>query len=144
MVLRVGPLDLHVTDEAHHSVAGSWAKIAEPFLAAFVLGVTATPERLDGRGLCDAFDEMVVGPGVADLVDLGVLARQTIYADQPPDLSGVSIVNGDYDVAQIAAIVSRSAIVGDAVEHCARLCSGRPRTAYCRNIKHPELIARFV
>jgi hypothetical protein len=68
------------------------------------------------------------GAGVADLVDLGFLARQTIYADQPPDLSGVSIVNGDYDVAQIAAIVSRSAIVGDAVEHCARLYSGRPRT----------------
>src|SRR5260370_33916697 len=105
MVLRVGPLDLLVTDEAHHSVAGSWAKIAELFPEAFVLGVTATPERLDGRGLCDAFDEMVVGPGVADFVDLGFFARQTTYAGQPPDLSGVSIVNGDYDVAQIAAIV---------------------------------------
>jgi len=31
--------------------------------------------------------------------------------------SGVSIGNGNYDVAQIAAIMSRSAIVGDAVEH---------------------------
>jgi hypothetical protein len=38
------------------------AKIAEAFPEAFVLGVTATPERLDGRGLCDAFDGMVVGP----------------------------------------------------------------------------------
>jgi len=35
---------------------------------------------------CDAFNEMVVGPGVADLVDLGFLARQTTYAGQPPDL----------------------------------------------------------
>ncbi len=60
-------------DEAHHSLTGSWAKIAEAFPEAFVLGVTATPERLGGRGLCDAFDEMVVGSAVAGLVDLGLL-----------------------------------------------------------------------
>jgi len=41
--------------------------------------------------------------------------------------------------------MSRSAIVGDAVEHCARLCPGRPALAYCCNIKHSELVAqRFV
>src|SRR6266478_1693058 len=38
--------------------------------------------------------------------------------------------------------MSRSAIVGDAVEHCVRLCPGRPALAYCCNIKHSELVAR--
>jgi DNA repair protein RadD len=66
------------------------------------------------------------GPGVADLVYLGFLARQTT-------------------TPQIAAIMSRSAIVGDAVEHYARLCPGRPALAYCCNIKHTEPVAqRFV
>lgn len=76
---------------------------------------------------------------------LGFLARHTAYAGRTPDLSGVSIVNGDYDVAQIAAIMCRSAIMGDAVEHYVRLCPGRPALVYCCNRKHSELLAqRFV
>ena len=47
---------LLVIDEAHHAVAGTWAKIAAAWPNAKVLGVTATPERLDGVGLRDAFD----------------------------------------------------------------------------------------
>jgi superfamily II DNA or RNA helicase len=43
--------DRVVIDEAHHAIAGSWGRILDEFRGAFVLGVTATPERLDGRGL---------------------------------------------------------------------------------------------
>ena len=65
---------LLVIDEAHHAVAGTWAKIAAAWPNAKVLGVTATPERLDGVGLRDAFDQMVVGPDVRELIDAGYLA----------------------------------------------------------------------
>ena len=47
---------LLVIDECHHAVAGTWAKITAAWPNAKVLGVTATPERLDGVGLRDAFD----------------------------------------------------------------------------------------
>jgi len=59
--------DLIVVDEAHHAVAGSWRKILNAFPRARILGVTATPERLDGRGLGDVFESMIVGPDVAEL-----------------------------------------------------------------------------
>jgi DNA repair protein RadD len=119
-------------DEAHHSVTASWARIAKGFREAFVLGVTAPPERLDGCGVCDAFDEMVIGPGVADLVDLGLRGAPDRLYGRTARTFRFSIVNGDYDVAQIASIMSRSAIVGDAVELYAKLCPGRPALAYCR------------
>ena len=65
---------LIVLDEAHHSVAGTWSKVAAAWPKARPLGVTATPERLDGVGLRDAFDEMVVGPDVRDPIDAGFVA----------------------------------------------------------------------
>jgi superfamily II DNA or RNA helicase len=48
--------DLLVIDECHHAVAGSWRKIIAALPNARILGVTATPERLDGQGLRDIFD----------------------------------------------------------------------------------------
>jgi Type III restriction enzyme, res subunit len=68
-----GPV-LLVLDEAHHAVAGTWVKIAATWPNAKILGVTATPERLDGRGLGEAFEEMVIGPDVRELIDAGHLA----------------------------------------------------------------------
>ena len=59
--------DLIIVDEAHHAVAGSWRNILNAFPKARILGVTATPERLDGRGLGDVFESMIIGPDVAEL-----------------------------------------------------------------------------
>ena len=42
--------DLIIIDEAHHAVAGQWQKVIDHYPSAFVLGVTATPCRTDGRG----------------------------------------------------------------------------------------------
>jgi superfamily II DNA or RNA helicase len=57
---------LLVIDEAHHAVAGTWSMIAAAWPDAKILGVTATPERLDGVGLREAFDEIVIGPTSAN------------------------------------------------------------------------------
>ncbi len=57
------PADLFqllVVDEAHHSNAGTWAKVLSHFHRARVLGVTATPCRCDGRGLGEWYGEMVL------------------------------------------------------------------------------------
>ncbi len=63
--------DFVVVDECHRSVAGSWAAVLASQPRAHVLGVTATPERLDGRGLGELFDELVVGPSTAELIKAG-------------------------------------------------------------------------
>jgi DNA or RNA helicases of superfamily II len=50
---------LLVVDEAHHSNAGTWAKVISHFASAKLLGVTATPIRGDGRGLGEWYQSMV-------------------------------------------------------------------------------------
>jgi superfamily II DNA or RNA helicase len=114
--------DLIVVDEAHHSVAGQWAAILAAYPNAHVLGVTATPERLDGKGLgAEAggpFDAMVEGPSVADLVAGGSLVPSRVFAPKTgPDLSRVRTVAGDFDTGALAEVMGDRALVGDAVEH---------------------------
>jgi DNA repair protein RadD len=82
--LDLGRIDLVIVDEAHHAVAETWARVLARFEDAHVLGVTATLERLDGKGLGDVFDVMVEGPDVAWLAERGHLAKARALA-RPPE-----------------------------------------------------------
>ena len=61
------PPNLIIADEAHHAVAETWARVFDSCQDSYVLGLTATPQRLDGKGLDGQFDIMIVGPSVAEL-----------------------------------------------------------------------------
>lgn len=141
--------DLIVIDEAHHAVTGSQlGTILEAFPEARRLGVTATPCRLDGRGLgVDAagyFDALVEGPTVLALIEAGYLARPVVYA--PPagcevDLSAVKVTGGDYNLGQLAEAMDKTPLTGDAVAHYRRLCSGAPALAFCVTVEHAAHVA---
>ena len=84
---------------------GLWAGLFAGSLRAFafldqypdakVMGVTATPERLDGKGLGrhahGFFDELVYGPSVQNLMDRGFLSKVAVFAPSMVDVSGVSL-----------------------------------------------------
>jgi superfamily II DNA or RNA helicase len=128
---------LVIIDEAHHAAAGSWRLILEHWPDAYRLGVTATPCRLDGRGLSEAFDRLVMGPSVADLVFWRFLSPARIYA--PPvvaDLSGIRRRAGDYANDQAAAAMDRPTVTGDAIAHYQRLAAGQQAIAFCCNVAH--------
>lgn len=74
------PADLIVWDEAHHCAADTYRAIAAQYPRAWHLGLTATPERADGVGLRDAFDELVVGATVRELQEQGYLAECDVIA----------------------------------------------------------------
>lgn len=140
---RVPAPDLLVMDEAHHGVAGAWQTVADAWPQAKILGVTATPERLDGRGLGAAFDAMVIGPGMRDLIEAGYLARYRYLAPpQRVDLSGVRTRLGDFAVDDLAALLDKSTITGDAVAHYQAHLGGRPAIAFCVTVAHAEHVAR--
>lgn len=71
---------LVILDEAHHHVAAEWRKVAEHYQDAFILGLTATPERGDGRGLGDVFDSLVIATTVRELTELGHLAALDVIS----------------------------------------------------------------
>lgn len=134
--------DLIVVDEAHHAVAGTWAKVLAAWPAARVLGVTATPVRLDGRGLGDAFDDLVVGPSVADLVAHGHLSPFVCFAPEiGVNLEGIKSRAGDYSLDEVASRVDKPMITGDAVGHYRKIVQGAPSIAFCASVSHAQHVA---
>jgi len=137
------PPDVIIVDECHHAAAGTWSRILGAFPQAVVLGFTATPERLDGKGLSDAFDAIIRGPEVAWLIENGFLTQPVYYA--PPNqlnLDGLHVRGGDYARDEVAAEVDKPMITGDAVKHYRRLCPGSPAVAFCASVAHAEHVAQ--
>jgi DNA repair protein RadD len=134
------PADLFqllVVDEAHHSNAGTWAKVIGHFERALLLGVTATPVRGDGRGLGEFYSALVLGPSAAWLSAEGYLAPARVFA--PPlgfSVKGLRRRMGDFDLRQAAGELGGSRILGDAVSHYLSHLSGRTAIAFCCSIAH--------
>ena len=61
-------------DEAHHARARTWEMVLGAWPRARLVGLTATPERLDGLGLGEWFAEIIMGPSPGELIDGGYLA----------------------------------------------------------------------
>lgn len=135
--------DFLVADECHHAVAGQWQQVIDAYPSAKVLGVTATPERMDGKGLGDVFDAMTIGPPMAELIEAGYLApyRAFTVPGGGPDLSGVGTERGDFKRAQLAEVMTKTPLVGCPVEHYRQHLDGRPAIAFCVTVEHAEMIA---
>lgn len=139
--------DIIVVDEAHHlTLDSTWGRVISAYPAAKLLPVTATPIRLDGKGLgvgAGGFaDAMIMGPTMRELIDAGHLSPYRIFA--PPnalDLTGVRTRMGDYAKDQLAGAVDKPAITGDAVQHYQRLCAGKRAVAFCVSVAHAQHVA---
>jgi superfamily II DNA or RNA helicase len=144
---RVAVPDYVICDEAHHCIAGSsWGKVVAHWRqvnpALRLIGVSATPERLSGEGLGEVFDDMILGPTVRQLIDLGSLSEYRMYAPrQAVDLTGIARRGGDYARGEVAAAMDKPAIHGDAVAHYRRHCDGAPAVAFCVSVEHAEHVA---
>lgn len=66
-------ITLVVLDEARHYVADEWGLIRKMFPDALIIGLDATPERGDGRGLGGLFDVLIEVITVREAIDGGFL-----------------------------------------------------------------------
>lgn len=134
--------DFIVIDECHHVAAKQWAGVFAHYSDAKYLGVTATPERLDGRGLGEFFNVLVRGPSVQWLIDRGFLAKPVYYG--PPksiDFSGVRKTAGDFNRGDLEAIMDTPDIIGDVVQHYRSSCMGARAVVFCVTLQHAGHVA---
>lgn len=140
---RVPPPKLIIADECHHSVSRSALKIWDYYPDAMMIGLTATPARLDGRGLGDVFDDMVIGPSVKELIDQKWLADFR-YFERPPLEKLPKKKGDDFDMEEAAEIMVEPKIVGDVLDHYAKHGRGLPAIVFCCNLKHSHfMVDRF-
>jgi superfamily II DNA or RNA helicase len=128
--------DLIVIDEAHLAVAETYRKVVEDCGSPRLLLLTATPIRLDGRGMREVADLIVPTCDTAELIAEGLLAPVRYYAPSRPDLKGVRTIASDYAQGDLAKAMNKPSITGDAVAHYTKLAHGKPAVAFCTNIAH--------
>lgn len=134
--------NLIICDESHHVCSNTWAHILTYHGKSLRLGVTATPIRLSGEGLCDYFDDLICGPSMQTLIDQKFLATPTYYA--PP--SGVNtdklhIVAGDFNKHEVELLVDRPSVTGNVVETYQRIGKNKPALIFGASLKHCENLA---
>ena len=130
--------DIIWIDECHHASAGGYAKL---FRANGPIGgCSATPFRLDGRGLAPLFNDMIVAAYPDDLIRDNFLVMPRMFAPDVPDLAGVTVARGDFDISEIGSRMSKPRLVGSIVDHWRKLAPDTRTLVYAVNIEHAETI----
>ena len=138
-------IDLVIVDEAHHSTATTYRKILAAYPEAYILGITATPYRLNRTGFRELYDELVCGMSIAELIDCGFLSKYRMFADAKPMITkGAKIKQGDYAVADIARLNNAKFLGSNLVESYRRYANGLRCLVFAVNIHHSiEIVASY-
>lgn len=139
--------DYIVIDEAHHSQADSYRKLFEHFTPQLLIGLTATPERMDGRDLRPDFGGRISAEiRLPQALQAGLLTPfQYLCISDDTDLRDESLWSGQkYNIERLAdklCAKSRARLIVDALRKyladeytCRALC-------FCVNKRHADFMA---
>lgn len=95
--------DYLIIDEFHHAVNDQYQRIINYFKPKFLLGLTATPERLDGKDIYEICDYNVPYEiSLKEAINKGVLVPFHYYGIYDTvDYSSIHLVRGHYDEKQL-------------------------------------------
>lgn len=133
-----------IADEFHHCVSPTWSKLLSFYISrgTVVLGFTATPNRLDGRGLgktCGGIcDSLVLGPQPQELIDGGYLARPRIFCPTLATPEGLHSQFGEFRSDEVDSMMDKPKIIGDAVQSYSTHCPNVPTISFVRSLKMAE------
>ena len=139
--------DYIVIDEAHHSQADSYRKLFDHFQPQLLVGLTATPERMDGKDLRPDFGNRISAEiRLPQALQAGLLTPfQYLCISDDTDLSDDSLWSGQkYNIERLAdklCAKTRAQLIIDALHKyladeytCRALC-------FCVNKRHADFMA---
>lgn len=139
--------DYIVIDEAHHSQADSYRKLFDHFQPQLLVGLTATPERMDGKDLRPDFGNRISAEiRLPQALQAGLLTPfQYLCISDDTDLSDDSLWSGQkYNIERLAdklCAKTRAKLIVDALHKyladeytCRALC-------FCVNKRHADFMA---
>lgn len=112
---KIKPAKMLVIDECHLQ-PDIYKRIIAVNPGALVLGLSATPERLNLKPL-DAFRDKIETVTTSELIESGDLCKFKYFAPTQYDFSKVKKIGGDYNEKEVGSIVEKSTLIGDSIEH---------------------------
>ena len=134
--------DIIIADEFHHVLPeNSHGRALAYWKEVPRIGLTATPCRMDGRGLHETADDLILGPTISELVKGGFLSYPVLFAPPGP-ATDYHVRRGDFDTDEQEKAMSARSIVGDVISHYRKHFNGLPAICFCVNVEHSRLMAR--
>ncbi|MBQ7263345.1 MAG: DEAD/DEAH box helicase family protein [Synergistaceae bacterium] len=136
--------DVLITDEAHHAAARTYRKIYAHFRPRLHLGFTATPNRNDGVGLEEIFEDIIFERDIRWGIENGYLSPiYCLRADIGFDLSHVATRLGDYAPGELAAAVDIEG-ANRAVADTFAKWGEPPALIFCASVDHARNLAALI
>jgi superfamily II DNA or RNA helicase/HKD family nuclease/predicted house-cleaning noncanonical NTP pyrophosphatase (MazG superfamily) len=141
--------DYIVMDEFHHSEADTYRRVIKHFRPKFFLGLTATPERMDGRDVLKHCDYNIAYEiRLLDAVDRGLLAPFQYFAVyDETDYSQIAWRGTGYDEDELdRALINdtRGAIIARNIQRYLPAQGKVKALAFCSSINHARFTARHL
>lgn len=131
--------DIIITDECHRSEANTWQNIYNFYPQAKRLGLTATPQRTDGKGLDNTYDIIIETIDIDTAIKDGYLTKPVLIVPEKYKIEmDVPVIDGDYDINKQAELLGKTQIIGDVISQYGNIFNGAPVLVACCTIEHAE------
>lgn len=145
--------DYIVIDEFHHAAAPSYRSLLNYYHPQILLGLTATPERMDGKNILSYFDDRIAAEiRLPEAIDRKLLCPfQYFGVTDTVDLSSLKWSRGGYDKSELTniytynlAVANRRAnlIVGSLLKYVTDIATVKG-LGFCVSIDHAEYMSRY-
>jgi DNA repair protein RadD len=146
---QLPPADLVILDEADLARADRFERPLAAYPDAFVIGVTATPVRADGKGLGALFDDLIVAATPRELIAQGFLSDydglvfESALDAETLRAAGRSDRAAEEAYQQLSA-AKREMLNGDIVEKWHSFAAGRRTVGFAMTREHSrQIVERF-
>ena len=140
-------ISLVLIDEAHHSTASTYTGLLQEISTQnpnrHLLGITATPIRMDGVNLSILYDRLAYRIDMPELIDAGYLCPiRGLTVRTNASIAGVPLTaEGDYDPDKLAEAIDTEARNRVIVQSYLQRGESRPAIVFVANVRHAEHLA---
>ena len=146
--------DFIIVDEFHHAAADSYQELLEYFKPKILLGLTATPERMDGKDILQFFDGNHIAAEIRlpEAIERQLLCPFHYYGiTDCTDLSSLKWTAGGYDKSELENVYvlsekaahKRAELIVNSIPRYVESPTSVKCIGFCVSIKHAEFMAKF-
>ncbi len=145
--------DYIVVDEFHHAAASSYQKLLEYFQPKILLGLTATPERMDGRNVLEYFNNRIAAEiRLPEAIDKKLLCPfQYFGVADGTDLGSLKWTKGSYDRTELSNLYSinrnaaekRASLIVKSLETYLSDINETKGLGFCVSVEHARFMEEY-
>lgn len=145
--------DYIVVDEFHHAASPSYQSLMDHYTPRILLGLTATPERMDGKSILGYFDNRIAADiRLPEAIERKLLCPfQYFGVSDEVDLSTLKWSRGGYDIAELSNLYSinrhtaqkRAGHIVNAINRYVTGMEAVKGLGFCVSVAHAQFMAEF-